>query len=109
MRASFKVNEFLPTQVNATFSSDGRALAVGDGDRDWTLWDVEAGRERAKLVGQYSAVAIAPDGQGLFAVSDADVIQIWDLSRGPETGQDGGGAGSAPRPTDGTGGKPKAR
>ena len=67
------------------FSHDGRILAASSfHDHEILLWDLAAGRERARLRGHGSPVvslAFAPDGRSLAsgAASD-DAIVLWDLA-----------------------------
>jgi WD40 repeat protein len=69
------------------FSPDGRILAASSYlHNEILLWDLAAGRERARLVGHRSPVislAFAPDGRSLASGSMSDpAILIWDLGTG---------------------------
>jgi WD40 repeat protein len=69
------------------FSPDGRILAASSClDHEILLWDLAAGRERARLRGHGSAVvslAFAPDGRSLASGSQGDgAIFLWDLATG---------------------------
>ena len=69
------------------FSPDGRTLAASSYlHHEILLWDLAAGRERARLRGHESPVislAFAPDGRSLASggMSDAAII-LWDLATG---------------------------
>ena len=74
--------------VNAlVFSPDGRMLAASSSlHREVFLWDIGAGRERARLRGHASSVAclaIARDGRSLASGGQYDgTIIIWDIATG---------------------------
>ena len=68
-------------------SPDGRTLAASSSlDSDILLWDLAAGRERARLRGHESPVmslAFAPDGRSLASGGRSDpAILLWDLAIG---------------------------
>jgi WD40 repeat protein len=71
--------------TSLAFSLNSRILAASSNlDRDILLWDVVAGRARARLRGHNSSVlslAMAPDGCSLASggYSDGEII-IWDLA-----------------------------
>jgi WD40 repeat protein len=69
------------------FSPDGRTLAVSSSlHSKIILWDLAAGRERARLQGHESpaiSLAFAPDGRSLASGSMGDrAIFLWDLATG---------------------------
>jgi WD40 repeat protein len=69
------------------FSPDGRILAASSYlDHEIVLWDLAAGRERARLRGHDSPVirlAYAPDGRSLASGGQSDeAIILWDLATG---------------------------
>jgi WD40 repeat protein len=69
------------------FAPDGRSLAASSyRDHDVILWDLAAGRERARLRGHTSPVpclAFAPDGRSLASRGRSDgAIILWDLATG---------------------------
>ena len=73
------------------FSPDGRTLAASSYLHDEILlWDLAAGRERARLRGHESPViclAFAPDGRSLASGSERDqAIFLWDLATGRPRG-----------------------
>jgi WD40 repeat protein len=84
--------------INAlAFTPDGKTLAVGrrwfsEADRSWALrdvqlWDVEKGKERARLTGHETGVtrlAISPDGKRLASASFSGEIKLWDLDTAKE-------------------------
>jgi WD40 repeat protein len=81
------------------FSPDGKTLAVVTQGKavageslfrnDVLLWDVAAGRERAKLEGHRGSIprlAFSPDGRTLAAESQLDFcIRLWDVTAGRES------------------------
>jgi WD40 repeat protein len=75
-------------ETNAlTFSPDGRTLAATSFVSDEIiLWDMAAGRERARLRGHASSIVsttFAPDGRFLASGGSSDrTIIIWDLAIG---------------------------
>jgi WD40 repeat protein len=69
------------------FSPDGRILAASSYlDHEILLWDLAAGRERARLRGHESPVtslAFAPDGRSLASGGESDrAIVLWDPATG---------------------------
>jgi len=77
----------------ARFQTTGRAVLSGDGrrvafqrpdERRIRLWDVFANRELASLASQRwptGRKGFSPDGR-IFALSEPDQIQLWDLQTG---------------------------
>jgi eukaryotic-like serine/threonine-protein kinase len=60
-----------------TFSPDNKLLAAF-GDGYVTVWDIGAGRERARLSGDMPA--FAPNGKTLALAAADRTIQLWDLT-----------------------------
>jgi WD40 repeat protein len=71
----------------AAFSSDGKALASGNG---WmlSLWDTARGANTATLHGpaDISCVAFSPNGATLAAGDGFGTIAVWDVASGQNTG-----------------------
>lgn len=72
--------------MNATFSPDGRTLAMSMEDLTVSLWDVASGQMLKTLSGFETAAPVynvwfAPDGQHLIWISRAKV-QIMDMATG---------------------------
>ena len=66
-------------------SGDGKVLAVASGVNAVTVWDVAAGKEKAKLDGHTDAVhgvAISDDGTLLATGSHDRSAKVWDLATG---------------------------
>jgi WD40 repeat protein/tetratricopeptide (TPR) repeat protein/tRNA A-37 threonylcarbamoyl transferase component Bud32 len=71
-----------PTAVLA-FSPDNRRLAVGEGDRTVTLWDVKSSRRLFSLPPLGSTIAdmaFQADGTRLFVGGSEDLVTAWDLA-----------------------------
>ncbi|MEH1825984.1 MAG: ribosome assembly protein 4, partial [Nostoc sp.] len=67
------------------FSTDGKTLASGSGDKTIKLWDVSTGKALKTLTGHSSTVnsiGFSPDGKTLASGSDDNTIKLWDVSKG---------------------------
>ncbi len=73
-------------RVNAlAFSPDGARLASVSRDGNLVLWDVETGKEAARLspkAGPLTDVAFTPDGKLLAASTEDGRVLVWDLAGG---------------------------
>jgi WD40 repeat protein len=72
----FQGKPYRPSVYTVAFSPDGKMLVSGDGANVVRLWDVETGKEIAKLEGHkkdVTKVAFSPDGKTLVSLS-------WDLT-----------------------------
>jgi WD40 repeat protein len=67
--------------TSATFSSDGKTLAVIGADGTIGLWDVPTGKERIILPGEAERIAFSPDGK-ILASGTSTTVQLWDLAAG---------------------------
>jgi WD40 repeat protein len=68
-------------------TADGATAVVGGGDGMVHVWDLAAGRERAKLTGHQGrvlAVAVAGDGSTAVTGGGDGVVHVWDLATGRE-------------------------
>jgi WD40 repeat protein/nucleoside phosphorylase len=67
------------------FSSDGRLVASGTGDRTVKLWDAATGAVRRMLEGHsdpIGAVAFSPDGRLVASGSWDRTVKLWDAATG---------------------------
>ncbi len=66
----------------AVFTPDSRTLLSAGEDRTVRFWDVETGKELARLEGAGFPLAVSPDGKWLAAgSSNADsTVRLWDLA-----------------------------
>lgn len=66
----------------ATFSPDGRVLALADADWTATLWSVRTGRQLGQLAGhrgQITSMRFMPDGKRLLTGSTDGTAIMWDM------------------------------
>ena len=78
-----------PLAVRAiNFSTDGKLIAVGQGDGNLTLWDAESGRTIRTFQGQEKSdnnivhsVGFTPDTANVFAATWNSGIWLWNLSQ----------------------------
>src|SRR5205823_6072084 len=71
------------TVYSVAFSSDGKTLASGSGDKAIKLWDVATRKELAILNGHTSdvcSVAFSPDGWTLASGSGDKTIKLWGMA-----------------------------
>jgi WD40 repeat protein len=71
----------------ASFSPDGRTLALGAEDSTIRLWDMPSARERGVLrdhSGTIRSIAFSPDGRSLVSASQQGRVVLWDLASGAE-------------------------
>lgn len=65
------------------FSPNGRLLAIGSGNRDISLWDLDGNKKVASLSGHKGAVqslAFSPDGKVLASGSWDRTIKLWNIA-----------------------------
>lgn len=71
---------------SAAFSSDGKIIAAGDGDKI-ALWNVETGLVLRTLAGHTSivtSVAFSPDGKILASKSNDETMKLWNVETGEQ-------------------------
>jgi WD40 repeat protein len=69
----------------ATFSPDGKILALAGGDGLVKLWDAAGANELRTLRGHSAAVtalSFRPDGKTLASASDDRTVKLWELATG---------------------------
>jgi RNA polymerase sigma factor (sigma-70 family) len=94
-KQSHKVSALAKAALSVAFAPDGKTFAAGYGDwnegsRDLAggavvLWDAAAGKEVRRLddqVAPVQAIAFAPDGKALAAVTLNSSVLIWDPATG---------------------------
>lgn len=73
----------------AAFSPDSRRLAVGTGDRGWTVIESATGKVLASMpqahAGRVRSVAFAGDGRRLLTAGDDRTAKLWELKDGPDS------------------------
>jgi WD40 repeat protein len=81
----------------AALSANAHRVLSGGEDKTVRLWDLDTGKELAKLEGHTAAiraVAFAPDGKRAASAGDDGTIRLWDLAEKKTlrafTGHDGG-------------------
>jgi len=90
---SVKLWDYTTHQVVKTFSEpgprlalspDGNMLATRSGNNSVKLWNVETGREMAKLdgAGEVSCLSFSSDGRTLAAGNLAGEVQLWKVTTG---------------------------
>lgn len=73
--------------VNSVAVTKDGKLAASGGDKDVSLWDVAAGREKSRLQGHLKpiyALTFSPDERYLASGSDDQSIIIWDVASGKQ-------------------------
>jgi WD40 repeat protein len=73
--------------LSASFSPDGRRLALGGADGTVRIWDMPSAQERAVFhenTGDVSHVVFSPDGKRLVSSSIRGRVVLWDVMSGAE-------------------------
>jgi WD40 repeat protein len=89
---SLRKRPLVDAVASVAFSPDGKLLAWDENDFTLTLWDVTAGRQRARLEGQpggLRSLSFSPDGKTLAAAGraytkDTPGWKIWEVFTGKE-------------------------
>jgi WD40 repeat protein/tRNA A-37 threonylcarbamoyl transferase component Bud32 len=95
-REAFSCKYGEATVSNATFSPDGKSLAIG-GSSGVTIWDVATHQQRLTCQNTApagSCLGYSPDGKQLAMSRGGGVIGLWDARTGQQTGTFKGHAGS---------------
>jgi WD40 repeat protein len=72
--------ERLPNRLGEAVIAAGRSLVVRGHDRSLHVWDMDSGRERARLTGESTIehVALSPDGDQLLISATHGGATLWD-------------------------------
>jgi RNA polymerase sigma factor (sigma-70 family) len=72
-------------EARLEFSPDSKLLIVG-GNREFTVWDVNSGKEVRSWPSQFKrsikGLAISADGQWIAACDEGTLISLWDMATG---------------------------
>ena len=72
---------------SVAISADGKWVATGTSGGAILIWDLDSGRQHAKLQGhegEVSSVAFSPDGRTLGSGAGDKTVRLWDLASGRE-------------------------
>jgi WD40 repeat protein len=82
--------------LSATYSPDGKRLALASADGTIWIWDVESGKVLQQLsenFGPIRSITYSPDGKHLALASAYGTARIWDVQSGKELQQFSGDSG----------------
>jgi WD40 repeat protein len=68
--------------LNVAFSPDSRTLATGGAEYTVKIWEVQTGRELARLPGHGGdvyTVAFSPDGRWIASAGEDSTVKVWDV------------------------------
>jgi WD40 repeat protein len=68
-------------------NAPAKAVLAGFGDRTLWLWDLDSGKERRQLVGDFwipTCVALSPDGRWALNAAPDKKLRVWDTATGRE-------------------------
>ncbi|HUG91469.1 MAG TPA: protein kinase, partial [Planctomycetaceae bacterium] len=71
--------DLAPRRIEVAFSSDGRRIIAGGGERTIRTWDAATGKPLSQI-GPAGRSQISPDGSR--SVSYSSVVQVWDVDTG---------------------------